>query len=395
LRVKGDTGPAIAELIAARAINEKLVKDIPDQPRYRSLLAENLMNLALATEGDEPARAEELYRAAMGLFDELVSAYPENVDYRILQAQCLQNQGATLASAGQSKRAEEVYRRAIAHLDGKEAKASQTGMEVKAEVLNNLGDLLRGAGRPEAEAIFRQAQGLFTELASRPAATLGDRHNLAIAEYNLGETLFGLKRPQEAEAMLARAETDFEKLVVAAPKSVDFHSQLGLVQGRKGVLLADGGRLPEAAAVLAKAVGHQDRAVHLSANRTDTRTLLGGHLLDLAEVNLKRGAFQEAADDALRMTRVVPDAGRGEACFDAARILARLVGLVDADAKRVPADRERMVRPYLGRSIVLLREAIDSNPKLAGRIKDDPAIKALDSRPEFKTMMNSLVDVGR
>ena len=91
----------------------------------------------------------------------------------------------------------------------------------------------------------------------------------------------------------------------------------------------------------------------------------------------------------------MPESGRGEAYFDAARVLARLVGLVGADPKLVPADRERLIRPYLGHSIVLLREAIDSNPKLAGRIKDDPAIKALESRPEFKTMMSSLVDLGR
>ena len=195
--------------------------------------------------------------------------------------------------------------------------------------------------------------------------------------------------------MIARAEAGFEKLVVEAPKSVDFHSQLGLVLGRKGDVLAESGKLPEAAAALARAVGHQDRAVQLSKNRSDTRTLLGGLLLELAEVNLKRGAYPEAADDALRVPRAVPDAGRGEACLDAARILARLVALVGADPKLVPADRDRLIRPYLGRSIVLLREAIDSNPKMAGRIKDDPAIKVLESRPEFKTMMNSLVDLGR
>ncbi len=262
-------------------------------------------------------------------------------------------------------------------------------------MLNNLGDLLRGAGRLEAEAVFRQAQGLFTELASRPAATLKDRHNLAIAEYNLGETLFGRNRLPEAEAQIARAEADFEKLILEAPKSVDYHSQLGLVQGRKGAVLVDIGKLPEAAAVLAKAVGHQDRAVRLSKNRSDTRTLLGGHLLALAEVHLKRGAYQEAADEAVRVPRAVPESGRGEACLDAARILARLVGLIGADPGLVPADRERLIRPYLRRSIVLLHEATDCDPKLAGRLKDDPALKALESRPEFKTMMNSLVDLRR
>src|SRR5262249_29485060 len=230
---------------------------------------------------------------------------------------------------------------------------------------------------------------------SRPSATVKDRHNLAIAEYNLGETLFGLKRLAEAEAMLSRAEADFEKLVLEAPKSVDFRSQLRLVQGRKGAVLVDAGRLPEAAAVLAKAIGHGDRAVQLGRTRVDTRTQLGGLFLDRAEVNLKRGVYQEAADDALRAPRAVPESGRGEAYFDAARILARLVGLVGADPKLVPADRERLIRPYLGQAIVMLREALDINPRIAGRIKDEPAIKVLESRPEFKTMLSSLVDLAR
>ncbi len=106
--------------------------------------------------------------------------------------------------------------------------------------------------------------------------------------------------------------------------------------------------------------------MQLSKNRSDTRTLLGGLLLELAEVDIKRRAYPEAAEDALRIPRAVPEAGRGEACFDAARILARLVALVGADPRLVPADRERLTRPYLGRSIVLLREAVDSNPRMAG-----------------------------
>ena len=227
LRLKGEAEPALASLRTAREINEKLVGEFPDRPRYRILLAENLVNLALVMQGTEPARAEELYRAAEDLFDKLVAAHPENVEYRIGQAKCLRNQGAARAAAGQSERAEAAYRRALAQLDAKEVKAAAAGKQARAEVLNNLGDLLRGLGRPEAEAVFREAGAIFADLAARPAATVSDRHNLAIAEYNLGEALFGLKRLADAEAMMARAEAGFEKLVLEAPKSVDFRSQLG------------------------------------------------------------------------------------------------------------------------------------------------------------------------
>src|SRR5262249_30585137 len=147
------------------------------------------------------------------------------IDYRIGQARCLQNQGAARAAAGQSERAEAAYRRALAQLDAKEVKSAAAGKQARAEGLNNPGDLLRNLGRPEAEAVFREAGGIFAELAARPAATVSDRHNLAIAEYNLGETLFTLKRLADAEATMARAEAGFEKLVHGAPESVDFRSQ--------------------------------------------------------------------------------------------------------------------------------------------------------------------------
>ncbi len=107
LREKGDTGPALASLQTARAINEKLVNDYPDRPRYRELLAKNLVNLALAMEASDPARADELYRTAEGLFDKLVAAHPDAIEYRIGQARCLKAQGAR---AGRHRRSERAGR---------------------------------------------------------------------------------------------------------------------------------------------------------------------------------------------------------------------------------------------------------------------------------------------
>jgi tetratricopeptide (TPR) repeat protein len=395
LRQKGEAEPAVESLRAARPVLEAMVRDFPDQPRYRDLLAQDLVDLALATQAADPGGAEKLYRDGQDLFDKLVADFPDHVDYRIGQARCLQNQGAALASAGRADRAEASYRRALALLDAGPAGADPRGMQTQAEVLNNLGNLLRRLGRPEAEAIFLRAQGIFTGLASRPKATIGDRHNLAIAHYNLGEALLGLKRLADAEAAMSRAAVDFEKLVGEAPRSVDFHSQLGLVLGRKADVLVQAGRLAEASAALAQAISHEDRAVQLGRNRADTRTLLGSLLLERAQVDLDRGAYQEAADDALRAPRAVPESGRGRAYFDAATILARLVGRVGADPKLVPADRERLIRPYLGHTLVMLREAMDIDPATAGRIRGEPAIKALESRPEFRTTVGALIDPGR
>ena len=113
------------------------------------------------------------------------------------------------------------------------------------------------------------------------------------------------------------------------------------------------------------------------------------------KVNLKLGAYDESAKFALDVPRTVPGSKRAEACYDAARILARLVTAAGNDGKLAQADRDRLTRSYLGRTIVLLREAIDTSPTLAAQIKSDPDIKLLESHPEFKTIMNTLVNLGR
>ena len=133
----------------------------------------------------------------------------------------------------------------------------------------------------------------------------------------------------------------------------------------------------------------------LSRNRRRClRTLLGSELLELAQINLKAGAYKEAAASALELPNVIPLASRDRACFDAARVLARLVTQANSDTRLSEDVRNQFTRNYLGRTIVLLREAIDTNPKLAGQIKSDPDIKALESRPEFRSIMNTLVDTA-
>ncbi len=58
-------------------------------------------------------------------------------------------------------------------------------------------------------------------------------------------------------------------------------------------------------------------------------------------------------------------------------------------------ERNRLTRNYLGRTIVLVSEAIDGSPKRSDEIKKDPHIKALESRPEFRTIMDALESVQR
>ena len=179
------------------------------------------------------------------------------------------------------------------------------------------------------------------------------------------------------------------------PTAIDFQSNFGVVLSVNGKWLDQTGKTAEGKLALETAVEHRRSAVKLSKNSPACRELLGSHLADLADVNLKLGAYEQSAHVALDIPKAVSSTGRADGCFTAARILARLVMKVSGDVKLTQAERDRLTQSYLGRTAVLLREAIDTDPKLAELIKIDADIKALQVRSEFKTIMNTLVNIGQ
>ena len=175
--------------------------------------------------GDSPGRGRALRKAGR--------RPSRDVEYQIGRARCLMNQGVALASARRFDRAEAIYRQALAQVETKDAKAQTLDrMRLKVQLLNDLVAVLRDLERPEAEPTLRQALAAFEELAARATATPTDRHNVAIAQFNMGDTLIDLERSPEAAPFLAKAEAGFARLLADAPKSVDYHSQLGLVLAR-------------------------------------------------------------------------------------------------------------------------------------------------------------------
>ena len=397
LLMKGDAKQAVALFRQSQPITEKLVKAHPDQPRYRSLLAGTLASLGFGLQTVGEPGAEPIYRTALQMYDKLVTDHPENLDYRIGQVRCLRNLGPIVADAGQPDKAEAMYRQALGLLETKDAANQRTEqLRSRAEILINLGELQRKVNKTEAaEDSLRRAMSTFESLTARKPTFRTDTHLLAITQFNLGQHLNNLKRYPESLTLLNQASGHLETLVAELPKSVDFQSHLGLVQHEKGDLLSQTGKLAEAKTAYTNAVAHQRLAVTAGKNRDDLRALLGTHLLALADIDLKLASYKDAATLALELPNSVPAADRGQGCFDAARVLARLVVRISADLKLPETERNQLTRNYLGRTVVLLREAIDASPKLADQIKNDADIKALASRPEFQTIMNTLVDVTR
>jgi eukaryotic-like serine/threonine-protein kinase len=409
---QGKPQEAIAAIRKSQAINEALAKEFPDKPSYSSDLAVNFDSLALALVAAGQPGADESFRAANAIYERLIAAHPEQVDYQIWQANCLRNQGAVLTDAGKADQAEAILHRALTRLETKDPKLQTPDrLRKQAEVLSNLGRLHRKG----AEEDFRKSIAISEKLLAGQGSTINDRYNLAIAQNNLADFLSPDQRPAlaiapneaagppviapdripEAGPYFAQSVANLDKVVAEVPKSLEFQYVFGIVLDGQAEWLDRTGKPADARAALMAAVEHQRQAVRLSNGAPFCGLKLAEHLIHLAEIDRKLGIYEEAARLALEVPKTVPTASRPLACLDASRVLARLVAQAGADDKVPQAERDRLSRLYLTRTVVLLREAIDSNPKLAEQIKADRDIKILESRPLFQTIMNTLVDLEK
>ena len=393
LMKQGNPHDALVSFRAAKEINEAMTKEFPGKPRYLSNLADNYDSIALALSAEGQPGVDEAFQTAAKLFDELVTTYPDSIQYRIRQATSLRNQGAALAQAGHPEKSMPVYRQALAILDSKDIKAQTADLQrTKAELLNNLGGKELGGGDEDA---LRKSIAISEQLAAKRGSAGKDRNNLAVAEYNLADLLVSRTRLPEAGEFFDRSVVNFEKVVAAAPKVAEIRHHFGIIRAGQAKWFDLSGKTAEAKSALLSAVAQQREAVALSKNAPICRITLADHLVDLSDINRKLGSYEEAARLALEVPKTVPSANRAQACLDAARALARLVTQIGTDRKLPEKERDYLTRSCLTRTVVLLRDAIDGNPKLSEMIKEDSDIKVLESRPEFQAILRTLVDSGR
>ena len=306
VRQKGETQEALDLFRKARSIDETLVKISPDKPRYRESLAGTLVNLALVQEREEPAKVEETYRTAEAIYEKLIADHPANIDYRIGLARCLRNQGAVIAAGERLDQAEAVYRKGLAKLNVPDAKSrSIESHRLEAELLINLGELRR----PGAEQAYQQSIAISEKLMASTSSASKERHNLAIAQNNLGDHLIAANRLLEARGFLEKSAANFEQLITEAPKSIERQSHFGVVLATQGKWFDLSGQPAQAKAALENAIDHQRQAARLSKNAYSYRTLLGEHSIELAKLDLKQGTYDEAARIALDVPSIVPTSG--------------------------------------------------------------------------------------
>ena len=390
----GQTEEAIAELVQARDLSSALVKQFPDAPRYRHNLAGDLRNLGRAYEAAGQAAAEASYQESLRISEKLATEFPANVDYQIELGRCLNSLGALMAAANRADQAESCYTRGLAVLSFKDKAARTTeSLRQQATVLSNLGELQRASGRPGAEQSLRQSIAISAELAARKPAARADRQTLAIAQNNLAEVLVAAGRVEEAGQVFAKSIAGLDLLGSENPKAVDTQNYLGYVCEQQSRLLAKIGEVEKARRSIEAAVAHQRQAVKLTDGKVPAyRLMLAGHLEVLANTCVKLHAYDDAIRVAIDLPKAAPASEQGY--VNAAKLLARCAAMANEDRQLDGPRREEIGRKCAGRIAILLREAIDSNPKLGDRIKSDPELSPIFARPDFQNLLGSLVNLG-
>lgn len=266
-------------------------------------------------------------------------------------------------------------------------------MREEATVLSNLGELRRSAGRPGAEESLRRSIAISQELTARKPAARADRQTLAIAQNNLAEVLQAAGRKEEARSFFAASIASLEQLAAENPKAVDTQNYLGYICEQQAGLLSQLGQPERARKSIESAVAHQRQAVKLTDGKVGAfRRMLAGHLTVLAKVCLKQGAYDDAIRAAVEIPKAAPSSEQGP--LEAARVLAHCLVTAREDHRLDGARRDEISRRCTGRIAILLREAVDANPRLGDRLKADPDLAPILARPEFQGLLGSLVNLA-
>jgi tetratricopeptide (TPR) repeat protein len=291
---EGRPAEALANVRKTYAIREKIARENPNVPEYRSELA--WAHDFLADCLGQVGRAEEVEkhcRQSLELRKQLVEECPRVGEYRLALAVSHHNLGDCFRNTGQLPEAEQAYRRALI-LREKLVIEFPLYPACRGDLADGqytLGHLLRLTGRLEKAAeAYGQAMALWEKLAADFPGIAGYREKVAHSSFYACLVLAATSRPQEAEQF-------YRKVVEFKPESPDAYSGLAwMLVSHPDSRFRD----PSRAVEMAK------KAVELGAHRTE----LWDYCNNLGIAHYRAGNWKDAIA-ALEKSMVLAN-GQGE-----------------------------------------------------------------------------------
>jgi tetratricopeptide (TPR) repeat protein/tRNA A-37 threonylcarbamoyl transferase component Bud32 len=352
-----------AEQAWRRAIDlfEDLVAANPGLPSYLWLLGNSYVQFGyLLHATGRTAEAERAFSTGLRHYEKLASDFPTSQAYWSDVRESHRGLALLLAAMGRGEEAEKMGRNMIEIFQKRLAECTDPVRRVEhhaelAQAWHNLGELLRILGREESEAAFGQATALYAEILAESPENLDARRALGWSSWERANRLLDARRFEEAitayQKSLAAAEND--------PR-VQTRFLVAQIHGGLGRTHWQAGRPQDAEPLLRKAIelfemlgpelpyrmGWSDGSWGIRESRNALVELLkaAGRTTEAEQIARQAVEFYE---DRAAAHPTMPEfrAGLGAAQANLAGILRQI-------------DRADEARPLLDEAILLLNEAI-------------------------------------
>jgi eukaryotic-like serine/threonine-protein kinase len=298
-----DHAKAAPAIKRSEELQAELVRRHPDNLGNQAWLGWTQLQRAALFYGTD--KAVEAARRAATISDRLTAEHPDNPGYRRLHATAYYRLGEQLHASGQSREAEQAYRRALTF---KEASSGAFGF--RAEMLVGLAMTMFDTGRDaEVEKICREAEAHALQMAKDYPKTMHHQYGLVLVQCRLGQVLERQKRKQEAEQVYRQAAATARKAVSEAPTMGSY----GLIQftdshDRLLNLLTDDDRLPAAIEVCRDAIAVCEQLVTGRADQQFGRFGLVQYRMRLAALLRRSGGDKGThQEEVQRLARLALD----------------------------------------------------------------------------------------
>jgi serine/threonine-protein kinase len=385
----GRSEEAARNLRRAEELFAALADEFPGRGRYRFHLADTLKVLG-GVVPLPPADGENCLRRALTLAAELAAGEPESVPLRCAEADVRITLASFLFNQRKAAEAEEHYRRAAAIYEElrREQPEAASHRLVLAKAYLNLSVLLQQGKRSSQELhpareFHDKAEVLLEQLHREQPDNLEVLGSLVLLRVNWSFVQVAQKQQDAALADLAKNV----KLLEPALKREPNHTML-----RDSLLRTHSARreILEGQKRFAEAVEEGQRSVELCPDlpSADFRRLF------LARVAARAGqharADREIEDWKSRITEATP-ADQLSHCVG---VYLLALDAVKADGQLSPSEREALVERYASRAVALLgileERGYFKNLLHAGVLGIDPDYRPLRDRPDFRLLLEKV-----
>ncbi len=437
----GQHADAQAASRRSRDIFAQLVRDFPNQPKYRLELAKANLKLGyLMGLSGQFQEAEPEVRQGLEIYGHLTTDFPDETDYRRGQGETLTRLGVILKNLGRLRESRDAYeqaleirrklsdkfpnepiyqedlgstylnlgnvlddlalsvesleshRKAVAIYEKLAAEASSVWRyrDQLAICLSNLGIVLNQDEKtePDAEAAFRQSLAIRTQLAAEFPTVPEHRRGLAIALNNLGIVLKDTERWQEAEEAYRKTLAIHQQLAADYPTVVTHQNEVAGAMANLARILLLRNDPQGARELLEQALPHHQAALRTTPNHPAYRFYYRINRWRLTEAMLALKEHAAAADMAEQFLQAAVELPRD--AYTAAGLLAECARLAENDDRLDAGERESHMTTYQDLAIAALRQAVDTGFTDVAQLKSDTTLDPLRSHEGFQALLREL-----